>query len=187
MLFEGRSAWQWKKESHWAQRILAKTFHRFCASAHLRDMLKMLHMIRLDYLSCVLTVLGQAACSLVKKLWQAGSLPDFTSAVVCVSELHSAIRLRSRNLLCIALYTQQSMLPGRPQKSQKLLMIPPSTSAGPRVLRPWPPNRSFGGGSSVSDYATLQRSASFRGSPSHRRWPARSAVRSLRSDADHIC
>jgi len=40
-------------------------------------MLKMLHMIRLDYLSCVLTVL--ATVLIGKKLWQGWVVADLTA------------------------------------------------------------------------------------------------------------
>jgi len=67
-------------------------------------MLNMLHMIRLDYLSCVLTV---AATVLIgKKLWQGWVIAGINSAVVCVIGIRTAqFGFVPANLLCIALYT----------------------------------------------------------------------------------
>jgi hypothetical protein len=67
-------------------------------------MLKMLHMIRLDYLSCVLTVL--ATVLIGKKLWQGWVVAGLNSAVVCVIGIRTAqFGFVPANLLCIALYT----------------------------------------------------------------------------------
>jgi hypothetical protein len=66
-------------------------------------MLKMLHMIRLDYLSCVLTVL--ATVLIGKKLWQGWVVAGLNSAVVCVIGIRTAqFGFVPANLLCIALY-----------------------------------------------------------------------------------
>lgn len=67
-------------------------------------MLNLLHTIRLDYLSCVLTVLGTFL--LGKKLWQGWVICAINSAVVCVIGVRTAqFGFVPANLLCIALYT----------------------------------------------------------------------------------
>jgi hypothetical protein len=67
-------------------------------------MLNLLHSIRLDYLSCVLTVLGTIL--LGKKLWQGWVVAAVNSAVVCVIGVRTAqFGFVPANLLCIALYT----------------------------------------------------------------------------------
>jgi hypothetical protein len=67
-------------------------------------MLNMLHIIRLDYLSCVLTVL--ATVLIGKKLWQGWVVAAVNSAVVCVIGVRTAqFGFIPANLLCIALYT----------------------------------------------------------------------------------
>jgi hypothetical protein len=67
-------------------------------------MLNMLHMIRLDYLSCILTVL--ATVLIGKKLWQGWVVAGINSAVVCVIGIRTAqFGFVPANLLCIALYT----------------------------------------------------------------------------------
>ena len=67
-------------------------------------MLNILHMIRLDYLSCVLTVL--ATILIGKKLWQGWVVAGINSAVVCVIGIRtSQFGFVPANLLCIALYT----------------------------------------------------------------------------------
>jgi hypothetical protein len=74
--------------------------------AHVRslDMLNMIHWIRLDYLSCVLTVL--ATVLIGKKLWQGWVVAGINSAVVCVIGIRTAqFGFVPANLLCIALYT----------------------------------------------------------------------------------
>ena len=64
----------------------------------------MLHLIRLDYLSCVLTVL--ATVLIGKKLWQGWVVAGINSAVVCVIGIRTAqFGFVPANLLCIALYT----------------------------------------------------------------------------------
>lgn len=67
-------------------------------------MLNMFHMIRLDYLSCILTVL--ATVLIGKKLWQGWVVAGINSAVVCVIGIRTAqFGFVPANLLCIALYT----------------------------------------------------------------------------------
>jgi membrane-bound ClpP family serine protease len=67
-------------------------------------MLNMLQMIRLDYLSCILTVL--ATVLIGKKLWQGWVVAGINSAVVCVIGMRTAqFGFVPANLLCIALYT----------------------------------------------------------------------------------
>lgn len=68
-------------------------------------MTNMLHtLIRLDYISCVLTVLG--AILLGKKLWQGWVVAAVNSVVVCVIGLRTAqFGFIPANLFCIALYT----------------------------------------------------------------------------------
>jgi len=67
-------------------------------------MLNLLHAIRLDYLSCILTVLGTIL--LGKKLWQGWVVCAINSAVVCVIGLRTAqFGFVPANLFCIALYT----------------------------------------------------------------------------------
>jgi len=67
-------------------------------------MLNLLHLIRLDYLSCVLTVL--ATVLIGKKLWQGWVIAGINSAVVCVIGIRTAqFGFVPANLLCIALYT----------------------------------------------------------------------------------
>jgi hypothetical protein len=67
-------------------------------------MLNVLHTVRLDYLSCVLTILGTIL--LGKKLWQGWVVAAINSAVVCVIGVRTAqFGFVPANLLCIALYT----------------------------------------------------------------------------------
>jgi membrane-bound ClpP family serine protease len=67
-------------------------------------MLNLLHFIRLDYLSCILTVIGTVL--LGKKLWQGWVVAAINSAVVCVIGLRTAqFGFVPANLFCIALYT----------------------------------------------------------------------------------
>ena len=77
-------------------------------------MLNMLHIIRLDYLSCVLTVL--ATVLIGKKLWQGWVVAAVNSAVVCVIGVRTAqFGFVPANLLCIALYTS-NLVNWRPKK-----------------------------------------------------------------------
>jgi membrane-bound ClpP family serine protease len=63
-----------------------------------------LQLIRLDYVSCVLTILGTIL--LGKKLWQGWVVAAVNSAVVCVIGLRTAqFGFIPANLFCIALYT----------------------------------------------------------------------------------
>ena len=67
-------------------------------------MFQTLHTIRLDYVSCVLTVLGTIL--LGKKLWQGWVIAAVNSAVVCVIGFRTAqFGFIPANLVCIALYT----------------------------------------------------------------------------------
>lgn len=64
----------------------------------------LLHTVRLDYVSCILTVLGTIL--LGKKLWQGWVVAAVNSAVVCVIGARTAqFGFIPANLLCIALYT----------------------------------------------------------------------------------
>ncbi len=70
----------------------------------LPNMLNALHTIRLDYLSCILTVL--ATLLIGKKLWQGWVVAAVNSAVVCVIGVRTAqFGFVPANILCIALYT----------------------------------------------------------------------------------
>ena len=63
----------------------------------------MLHNIRLDYVSCILTVLGTVL--LGRKLWQGWVVAAVNSAVVCVIGVRTAqFGFIPANLFCIALY-----------------------------------------------------------------------------------
>jgi hypothetical protein len=78
------------------------------------NMRNMLHIIRLDYLSCVLTVL--ATVLIGKKLWQGWVVAALNSAVVCVIGMRTAqFGFVPANLLCIALYTS-NLVSWRPKK-----------------------------------------------------------------------
>jgi hypothetical protein len=84
------------------------------APVHSLAMRNMLHMIRLDYLSCVLTVL--ATVLLGKKLWQGWVVATVNSAVVCVIGIRTAqFGFVPANLICIALYTS-NLVNWRPKK-----------------------------------------------------------------------
>ena len=66
-------------------------------------MLNGLHLIKLDYLSCILTVV--ATVLIGKKLWQGWVVAAVNSAVVCVIGVRTAqFGFVPANLLCIALY-----------------------------------------------------------------------------------
>lgn len=68
------------------------------------QMSNLIHIVRLDYVSCVLTVLGTIL--LGKKLWQGWVICAINSAVVCVIGVRTAqFGFVPANLLCIALYT----------------------------------------------------------------------------------
>ncbi|SRR6266700_5070748 len=74
------------------------------AQALENNMTNLLQTIRLDYISCVLTVLG--AILLGKKLWQGWVVAAVNSAVVCVIGVRTAqFGFIPANLFCIALYT----------------------------------------------------------------------------------
>jgi hypothetical protein len=77
----------------------------------------MLNIIRLDYLSCVLTVL--ATVLIGKKLWQGWVVAAVNSAVVCVIGVRTAqFGFVPANLLCIALYTS-NLVNWRPKKQDQ--------------------------------------------------------------------
>lgn len=89
--------------------------NRLLARHH--NMLNMLHIIRLDYLSCVLTVL--ATVLIGKKLWQGWVVAGINSAVVCVIGIRTAqFGFVPANLLCIALYTS-NLVNWRPKKQDQ--------------------------------------------------------------------
>lgn len=68
------------------------------------QMSNLIHIVRLDYVSCVLTVFGTIL--LGKKLWQGWVICAINSAVVCVIGVRTAqFGFVPANLLCIALYT----------------------------------------------------------------------------------
>src|SRR5437667_4399359 len=86
-------------------------------------MANLLHqLLRLDYVSCVLTILGTIL--LGRKLWQGWVVAGINSAVVCVIGIRTAqFGFVPANLLCIALYTSNLFnwrvrtLPSRQTKS----------------------------------------------------------------------
>jgi hypothetical protein len=81
-----------------------KLVRLFLARVQALNMLNMFHWIRLDYLSCVLTVL--ATVLIGKKLWQGWVVAGINRAVVCVIGIRTAqFGFVPANLLCIALYT----------------------------------------------------------------------------------
>ena len=89
--------------------------NRLLARHH--NMLNMLHIIRLDYLSCVLTVL--ATVLIGKKLWQGWVIAALNSAVICVIGMRTAqFGFVPANLLCIALYTS-NLVNWRPKKQDQ--------------------------------------------------------------------
>lgn len=66
-------------------------------------MQKLLPTMRLDYLSCALTIIGTVLIG--KKLWQGWVVAAINSAVVCVIGVRTAqFGFVPANLLCIALY-----------------------------------------------------------------------------------
>jgi hypothetical protein len=76
-----------------------------------------IQMIRLDYLSCVLTVLGTVL--LGKKLWQGWVVAALNSAVVCVIGVRTAqFGFVPANLLCICLYAS-NLLNWRPKRQDQ--------------------------------------------------------------------
>jgi hypothetical protein len=80
-------------------------------------MLNLLHMIRLDYLSCVLTVL--ATVLIGKKLWQGWVVAGINSAVVCIIGIRTAqFGFVPANLLCIAIYAS-NLASWRPKKQDQ--------------------------------------------------------------------
>jgi hypothetical protein len=62
------------------------------------------HIIRLDYLSCILSIL--ATVLIGKRLWHGWVVAAINSAIVCVIGVRtSQFGFVPANLLCIALYT----------------------------------------------------------------------------------
>jgi hypothetical protein len=67
-------------------------------------MVNWFHNIRLDYVSCLLTVLSTVLIG--RKLWQGWIVALLNSAVVCVIGLRTAqFGFVPANIFCIALYT----------------------------------------------------------------------------------
>jgi hypothetical protein len=97
--------------------MLANRHSSFFALVHLPNMLNALQVIRLDYVSCVLTVL--ATVLIGKKLWQGWVVAGINSAVVCVIGIRTAqFGFVPANLLCIALYTS-NLVNWRPKKQNQ--------------------------------------------------------------------
>lgn len=68
-----------------------------------QKMMNLLHAIKLDYLSCILTIV--ATILIGRKLWQGWVIAAINSAVVCVIGVRTAqFGFVPANLLCIALY-----------------------------------------------------------------------------------
>jgi len=64
----------------------------------------MVQFLRLDYISCVLSVFGTVL--LGKRLWQGWVVAAINSAVVCIIGVRTAqFGFVPANLVCIALYT----------------------------------------------------------------------------------
>jgi len=83
----------------------------------LPNMLNVLHTIRLDYLSCILTVVATALIG--KKLWQGWVVAAVNSAVVCVIGVRTAqFGFVPANILCIALYAS-NLVNWRPKKQNQ--------------------------------------------------------------------
>jgi hypothetical protein len=109
----GSRVYLFKKESSRPERA-SGFLHQASPLVHRPNMLTMLHMIRLDYLSCILTVL--ATVLIGKKLWQGWVVAAVNSAVVCVIGVRTAqFGFVPANLLCIALYTS-NLVNWRPKK-----------------------------------------------------------------------
>jgi len=67
-------------------------------------MINLFHNIRLDYISCALTILSTILIG--RKLWQGWVVAAINSAVVCVIGVRTAqFGFVPANLLCIGLYT----------------------------------------------------------------------------------
>jgi hypothetical protein len=95
----------------------SSAFHQFRALVRSLNMLNLLNMFRLDYLSCILTVL--ATVLIGKKLWQGWVVAGINSAVVCVIGVRTAqFGFVPANLLCIALYTS-NLVNWRPKKQDQ--------------------------------------------------------------------
>jgi hypothetical protein len=106
-----------RKKENWEPKARQWIVSIGCGNGSSPKMLRMLHMIRLDYLSCVLTVLGTVL--LGKKLWQGWVVAALNSAVVCVIGVRTAqFGFVPANLLCIALYTT-NLINWRPKKQDQ--------------------------------------------------------------------
>jgi hypothetical protein len=112
----GRKNYCCKKEN-WDPKHAIGWLQQAAVKAHQPNMRNALHMIRLDYLSCVLTVL--ATVLIGKKLWQGWVVAALNSAVVCVIGVRTAqFGFVPANLLCIALYTT-NLVNWRPKKQDQ--------------------------------------------------------------------
>jgi hypothetical protein len=104
-------------KENWDPKQATGSLQQAAVKAHRHDMRNALHMIRLDYLSCVLTVLGTVL--LGKKLWQGWVVAAINSAVVCVIGVRTAqFGFVPANLLCIALYTS-NLIHWRPKNQDQ--------------------------------------------------------------------
>jgi len=116
LLWRDNRPGQLEKENGKTGNILAD-FSASLPRVHLRGMLNTLHLIRLDYLSCILTIL--ATVLIGKKLWQGWVVAALNSAVVCVIGVRTAqFGFVPANLLCIALYTS-NLVNWRPKKQDQ--------------------------------------------------------------------
>ena len=105
------------RKRYLARNILKQVFSLAHRPNMLPNMLNMLHTIRLDYLSCILTVL--ATVLIGKKLWQGWVVAAVNSAVVCIIGMRTAqFGFVPANLLCIALYTS-NLVNWRPKKQSE--------------------------------------------------------------------
>src|SRR5260370_3982558 len=96
----------------------SKLFVQVFSLALRPNMLTTLHMIRLDYLSCILTVL--ATVLIGKRLWQGWVVAAVNSSTVSLVCIRTAqFGFVPANLLCIALYTA-NLLNWRPKPKASL-------------------------------------------------------------------
>ena len=104
-------------KENWDPKHASRRLQQAAAKAHQPNMLHALYMIRLDYLSCVLTVIGTVL--LGKKLWLGWVVAALNSAVVCVIGVRTAqFGFVPANLVCIALYTS-NLINWRPRKQDQ--------------------------------------------------------------------
>jgi hypothetical protein len=81
----------------------------------------MMHVLRLDYLSCILTLVSVFLIG--KKLWQGWLIAGINSAVVCIIGMRTAqFGFVPANLICIVLYSRNYFT--WRQQSQKSLVQP---------------------------------------------------------------